>query len=1030
MSGSAPDRTELIRQAVAFLADPQTQASTVEQRIQFLQAKGLTRPEIDEAFRQVSNYSATPYKPQFYGPSQQWDWRDYFITAVVSGAVAYGAVSLFKKYLLPHLQPPNSTAYEQDRDALTAQFDAAEALLKEIQTETAAIRAAVDEQTLKVQSATHDVEQVVAEMKQNETKTRDEMREIRDEVNNIREMLPKMMEKNKDVQTHTLSELQQELKSLKALLLTRSTTPSSPLPSLGRPTIPAWQLASSQPEIDAAVSGKGKEPDTCSNSMFSQLRQAVETFAPPPRRSLDEHERRPLSPSNSDALRKSATSQRSASPGFSSPRTASSMHKSTLEERLRASFSIGEASGSSTPMVSSRTSPMPLAPDQPLSPASVPLPASPQLAPVTLPEPVSELRPLTEAEPDLGPLTEEPETVSPPVEEIPPTSPEITDIDALQSRLKLVEQRFTDVSTSFKRLQAEKRAADTVLRELTPLETFKDSDALRDYIRNIKQKAEISQEELKRANNKLQTQDGRIEELRETHLLESKSQSEQIDHLRKQLEESEALLKAAHESVTQGHDDSAKRQTDIQRLQMELDKSKLVVKEEEEKRVKAISLLKTVRQKLVKAEKEKDDAIKEANVLKERDREDKDRDQGEKNKLLKEMENINAERDKALQGLRAQFDKEMAHLKDRHEKELAAVKGQLELDAVTTKSTYVKDVASKTAQISRLEDSLQALTQDKNNFFDQLQLRQAELESSQSHLESLQSLNTEMQYQLRESQDRIGLLNEELSEAHREQESQSRTSAVSSIDVGHMLAAAEAKHELKLAEMKRVINNLENERNDSEAEWSRKLREKSKETEDLRRVLGSAAKTNEEEAEVVTDLKAEIAQLQQDIQAQQNIASELRTQIATEVDAQTSAKEHETMLTSKIAALERDIEEVKAREAQLRVNNKTLREELRKVQSSAALLEKTRNPGVGYWTGRDSTSEPMTSPGSPMSRSSTPVLASPSSSKQEEEVNLEYLRNVILQFLEHKEMRPNLVKVLSIILHFTPQETRRLVAKV
>jgi hypothetical protein len=41
----------------------------------------------------------------------------------------------------------------------------------------------------------------------------------------------------------------------------------------------------------------------------------------------------------------------------------------------------------------------------------------------------------------------------------------------------------------------------------------------------------------------------------------------------------------------------------------------------------------------------------------------------------------------------------------------------------------------------------------------------------------------------------------------------------------------------------------------------------------------------------------------------------------------------------------------------------------------------------------------------------------------------QYLRNVILQFLEHKEMRANLVRVLSVILHFTPQETRRLVAK-
>lgn len=114
------------------------------------------------------------------------------ITAVVSGTVAYGAISLFKKYLLPHLKPPTATAYEQDRDALTAQFDAAEALLKEIQAETASVRAAVDEQRERVDKASADVQAVVVEMRQGETKTRDEMREIRDEIENIRDMLPKV----------------------------------------------------------------------------------------------------------------------------------------------------------------------------------------------------------------------------------------------------------------------------------------------------------------------------------------------------------------------------------------------------------------------------------------------------------------------------------------------------------------------------------------------------------------------------------------------------------------------------------------------------------------------------------------------------------------------------------------------------------------------------------------------------------------------------------------------------------------------
>ncbi|KAJ3762840.1 peroxisomal membrane anchor protein conserved region-domain-containing protein [Lentinula raphanica] len=263
------DREELIRNAVAFLSDPKSQSSPLAQRIQFLEAKGLTPPEIDLAVRQASNQSAaTPYHPGFppaYGlpyPSQQWDWRDYFSLAP-SSTVQYlysrlvlellfpRAIHLIpasQKYLSPHLQPPETTVYEDDRDALTAQFDAAEALLKEIQAETVAVKQAVEEQKEKVDKTTKDVEAVVSDMRIAEARTRDEMREVRDEINTIRDMLPKMLEKNKDSQNQSLAELQQELKSLKALLLSRGPTMSSavpPPPLVGRPSIPAWQLAGS-----------------------------------------------------------------------------------------------------------------------------------------------------------------------------------------------------------------------------------------------------------------------------------------------------------------------------------------------------------------------------------------------------------------------------------------------------------------------------------------------------------------------------------------------------------------------------------------------------------------------------------------------------------------------------------------------------------------------------------------------------------------------------------------------------------------
>lgn len=190
-------------------------------------------------------------------------------------------------------------------------------------------------------------------------------------------------------------------------------------------------------------------------------------------------------------------------------------------------------------------------------------------------------------------------------------------------------------------------------------------------------------------------QDERIEELRDTHRLESTSQSDQIDKFRRQLEEAEALLKASSNSSSKIEEDSAKRNAELERLQADVGKAKESAKEEEEKRVKAISLLKTVRQKLVKAEKDRDDATKELSGIREKDQVERDKERAERTKLQHEVDAVHAEREKAIVGLRVQFDRDLVALKERHEKEISALRGQLELEAVTTKvRCYPEEVFS------------------------------------------------------------------------------------------------------------------------------------------------------------------------------------------------------------------------------------------------------------------------------------------------------------------------------------------------
>lgn len=48
------------------------------------------------------------------------------------------------------------------------------------------------------------------------------------------------------------------------------------------------------------------------------------------------------------------------------------------------------------------------------------------------------------------------------------------------------------MSSSFKRLQAEKFAVDKVLQEFTPLQSMSDNAGLREYIENMSSQAEVS----------------------------------------------------------------------------------------------------------------------------------------------------------------------------------------------------------------------------------------------------------------------------------------------------------------------------------------------------------------------------------------------------------------------------------------------------------------------------------------------------------------------------------------------------------
>jgi peroxin-14 len=101
MSSFPSERERLISSAVGFLQDPSVETSPLAKRIAFLESKGLTTSEIEEALRRASNLSNTRNLffsggyPQSYPVDRNAsDWRDWFVMTVMGGGVGYLLINL------------------------------------------------------------------------------------------------------------------------------------------------------------------------------------------------------------------------------------------------------------------------------------------------------------------------------------------------------------------------------------------------------------------------------------------------------------------------------------------------------------------------------------------------------------------------------------------------------------------------------------------------------------------------------------------------------------------------------------------------------------------------------------------------------------------------------------------------------------------------------------------------------------------------------------------------------------------------
>ncbi|EON65277.1 hypothetical protein W97_04515 [Coniosporium apollinis CBS 100218] len=263
-------REELVESAVSFLQDPSVASAALDKRIQFLQSKNLTQEEIDVSLARagespsssnaVTPSSYTPSTPSYrqsppppgYGayPPGYWqqppppelpkrDWRDWFIMATVMGGVSYGLYFTAKRYIIPLIAPPTPPQIEQDKSAIDASFEKAFALLDQLATDTAALKASETSRTERLDTAISEMESVLASLKESNKRRDDDARRTEDEIRGLRALIPKAMEAQKESQDARLKELGTELKSLKTLVGNRvGGGAGAGAPSTGAPARP------------------------------------------------------------------------------------------------------------------------------------------------------------------------------------------------------------------------------------------------------------------------------------------------------------------------------------------------------------------------------------------------------------------------------------------------------------------------------------------------------------------------------------------------------------------------------------------------------------------------------------------------------------------------------------------------------------------------------------------------------------------------------------------------------------------------
>ncbi|KAG0208798.1 hypothetical protein BGX28_000341 [Mortierella sp. GBA30] len=376
------------------------------------------------------------------------------------------------------------------------------------------------------------------------------------------------------------------------------------------------------------------------------------------------------------------------------------------------------------------------------------------------------------------------------------------------------------------------------------------------------------------------------------------------------------------------------------------------------------------------------------------------------------------------------------------------------------KATHAKMLQER----DRAMEDRDRFVQEKDVSLKELQMSQAELATFKKMQETAEVQMRELQSQLMEARNRVDTLEELTSIAKRVAETK--------VVEFESLKTRNSELEKELIASRGRMQNEEEKLRELMTNWKANI-EKTKEVlggeiselvatvDQVKKEAETLREKDMQSFDAIKELRTRLEEQEQVMEALQTEALELKNQKRDLVLEMQHFKDLEELLANEKTAHTSAVEDFKMREGHLRAVNKALKEEVRKQQKHLpnSPLPSPSTPYSPYSQGSGNSQSSAVSsnkqqasfntPATPKPKSlassvnggrafSTPALnltppgtprfnrrSLPQDDDEEHDVNVEYLKNVLLNFMEHKERRQQLIPVVAQMLRLSSEETER-----